>query len=575
MDPSFKCNRCLDQPKSRYPTLEHLSSDEVLTKNISDIRSRRVQEPITAANMARTADIELASIKRHIQEMRDHLDLLEGLAGRYENSLSVHKYSNSVLCHFPNELLECIMLNALDIPEAEDEMIGLNPYIESPGYIVTHTRRGPWVLAQVCHVWRLVALACPRLWSCMHLNMPPSSEYRDDELGKECLQTYFHRSGSYPLHVLLSQPASFVDCAHKEYHDLIFSTSSRWRSLSIALGRMRAQSINLMVQNLSTLQGKISNLQYLHMALESAECAEVNFKFLHGASSLRCVTLFTHCDAIGGVVLQSFPWSMIQELALLSYGLDITDVLQRCTHLTTLVLEGQILAHTSGSLPCLKRLDISMLYPDYAATTLTHLAPIISSTLQSISICLSPLEDTTNSLSSAFQHFHGRILKLTCHFRIAWGRYRNLAIDTFESLLKSNPQIRHLCFVVGHNPLAFLSSICRRFLDFGSSGLLPGLQHLEFEVLSHDLLVDKAAPTLASDYLNVLESRRGALVGDGTLNGLSSQLCSFTWRSNVALPFTDEGKQRIQVLKSDGLVFRMEFISEADWNNRRSIAYRD
>jgi hypothetical protein len=566
MDPSFKCNRCLDQPKSRYPTLEHLCSDQVLTKNISDIRSRRVREPITAANMTRTADIELASIRRHIQEMRDHLDLLQCLAGRYESALSVYKYSTSVLYHFPNELLERIMLSTLDIPEAEDEIIGLNLNIGSPGYIVRDTRRGPWVLAQVCHAWRLVALACPRLWSCMHLNMPPSSEYRDDELGKDCLQTYFHRSGSYPLHVILSQPGSFVDCVHKEYHDLIFSTSSRWRSLSITLGRIRAQSINLIAQNLSTLQGKISNLQYLDISLGSGECADLDFKFLHGASSLRCVSLSTHCDAIGGVVLQSFPWSMIQELALLSYDLDITAVLQRCTHLTTLVLEGdcRILAHTSGSLPCLKRLDISNLYSNHATTTLTHLAPIISSTLQSISICLSLLGDTTNSLSSAFQHFHGRILKLTCHFRIAFGFYQDLAIDTFESLLKSNPQIRHLCLVVGHNLLVLLSSICRRFLDFSSSGLLPGLQHLEFGIVSQDLAY-KAAPTLASDYLNVLESRRGALVGAGTLDGLSSQLCSFTWRSNVTLPFTDEGKQRMQALKKDGLVFRMEFISKANW----------
>ena len=87
--------------------------------------------------------------------------------------------------------------------------------------------KSPWVLVQVSHRWREVALAFPKLWSFIHVTS--NIKERDVARFSRSLNTLL-RSASYPLSI-------YIDSSVEELWDSMFYSllphSCRWRDIEI------------------------------------------------------------------------------------------------------------------------------------------------------------------------------------------------------------------------------------------------------------------------------------------------------------------------------------------------------
>ncbi|KAE9411544.1 hypothetical protein BT96DRAFT_1011337 [Gymnopus androsaceus JB14] len=90
---------------------------------------------------------------------------------------------------------------------------------------------GPWVLGQVCHVFRSVVLSIPELWSKFYVRSPPHNH----DSAVEVLRVWLSRSGDLPLQFQITATLEF--CSHPSFPALLTSlvaSSDRWKILALA-----------------------------------------------------------------------------------------------------------------------------------------------------------------------------------------------------------------------------------------------------------------------------------------------------------------------------------------------------
>ncbi|KAK0444400.1 hypothetical protein EV421DRAFT_1800888, partial [Armillaria borealis] len=124
-------------------------------------------------------------------------------------------------------------------------------FAREKGYYDVFSRTGPWALSRVCRRWRHVALSlCPGIWATMSVT---ASRYNPISL----LKTAVSRSGGCKLDFTLSGLDSDpFACLY--FLPVLLAHSERWRSAYFTRQP-------LVIQQLSSIRGKIPNLEVCHI----------------------------------------------------------------------------------------------------------------------------------------------------------------------------------------------------------------------------------------------------------------------------------------------------------------------
>ncbi|KAF9522322.1 hypothetical protein CPB83DRAFT_864610 [Crepidotus variabilis] len=94
----------------------------------------------------------------------------------------------------------------------------------------------PFILCAVCHLWREIALATPKIWRTVRLILTPAVE---DSIFMELLKEYVERSGGLGIDICLTWSGNEVmDFSHPflpAIVEIVRSCASRWNSLELEL----------------------------------------------------------------------------------------------------------------------------------------------------------------------------------------------------------------------------------------------------------------------------------------------------------------------------------------------------
>ncbi|KAJ7596454.1 hypothetical protein C8J56DRAFT_1040710 [Mycena floridula] len=93
------------------------------------------------------------------------------------------------------------------------------------------TRRGIWVYARICRIWRVVALATAPAWAFLDIRMPIGKS-RFHWWSPDILATILSRARSQPLQIRMTLPSANSDI-EKQLLKLVVAQSSRWQDVSL------------------------------------------------------------------------------------------------------------------------------------------------------------------------------------------------------------------------------------------------------------------------------------------------------------------------------------------------------
>ncbi|KAG7444109.1 uncharacterized protein BT62DRAFT_252026 [Guyanagaster necrorhizus] len=139
--------------------------------------------------------------------------------------------------------------------------------------------RAPWLLGQVCGSWRDVMMTSPFLWSTIATPLPG--------IHPSLLVEALRRSGSHPLSVML-----MFKCAlsKDKLLDIFFQHSGRWRVMKIDAAGLPGHDIDVLLQRLSVVSGKLPLLEEVYLDV-GAKCLLHSTGTFAVAPSLRRVDL--------------------------------------------------------------------------------------------------------------------------------------------------------------------------------------------------------------------------------------------------------------------------------------------
>uniref|UniRef100_A0A0W0EUM2 Uncharacterized protein n=2 Tax=Moniliophthora roreri TaxID=221103 RepID=A0A0W0EUM2_MONRR len=199
-------------------------------------------------------EIRLASIRHEIYEAEEKIRALR----EEETRLTGYAQSYKTVLHpirgIPEDILRLIFLAC--VLDSKRSTNSLDPTLP------------PWILGQVCHRWRQVALSSPPLWSSIRLTLHDSRITADKISGMACqLASQLRRSGNLPLDVIVlaspalspDDPLLFTICSH----------SSRWASLELSLDI--EDYSNVLRRISSIVKADIPVLQFLSLYLRGLE----------------------------------------------------------------------------------------------------------------------------------------------------------------------------------------------------------------------------------------------------------------------------------------------------------------
>ncbi|ESK93439.1 hypothetical protein Moror_1720 [Moniliophthora roreri MCA 2997] len=165
---------------------------------------------------------ELARLNTEISRLKSTLTYLLSHRERLQIFVNSHKALISPIRRLPDEILSEIFLYCL-------------PHDRNP---TRSTGEAPLLLTLVCERWREVALSTARLWTALHIYLPPRPQKYEQTFSQLLerrsmgMKTWFSRSGSLPvsfsLVVGLSRENRQGQTMYKSILDTLFEFRKRW-----------------------------------------------------------------------------------------------------------------------------------------------------------------------------------------------------------------------------------------------------------------------------------------------------------------------------------------------------------
>ncbi|KAF7300182.1 F-box domain-containing protein [Mycena kentingensis (nom. inval.)] len=274
---------------------------------------------------AQRLDAKVSNLQRLLEEASTYLSELRSAIHAHEALISPARRA-------PDDVLREIFLHTL--PPSRDVALSAD--------------EGPLLLASICHRWREVALATPRLWSSMHIVVPFQAVKMETIQGT--MARWIRRSGMVELSITMKPSASrrarvwlthvpaapSADVSTGTIVAPLLEVSRRWRTMQLVL------STNADVESLTSLTPEdVPILHKLHITYEQKRDAlePIVLPFL-ATSSLRTFTFTGN--------LSSFPtlnWPHLRNLELDSptWSMNLSTVfpfpfLRDCTVLETFAI---------------------------------------------------------------------------------------------------------------------------------------------------------------------------------------------------------------------------------------------
>ncbi|KAJ7804359.1 hypothetical protein B0H14DRAFT_2884456 [Mycena olivaceomarginata] len=243
-------------------------------------------------------DAEVAQIRDGIAK---RLDSLSDLSAQIENLKAKIECDRALISparKLPQDLLEEIFLACVFGP----------PRVMSP-------LEAPLLLCRICSAWRTVALAFPRLWTSLHINI---GHVLKNEQRVAALADWLLRSSPFLLSITLwapeHLPSSFYRTpATAALCQVLVSFAGRWRTLDL-MNIHSVMSTQLRQTSAPSLEVCVSDEWDAHPA---------EWKFVMGGSLRR----FSICsDRPGRALLLPLEWAMLTHLCVDSpVDLNVTD----------------------------------------------------------------------------------------------------------------------------------------------------------------------------------------------------------------------------------------------------------
>ena len=244
-------------------------------------------------------EVEEAAVRESLLDTRKRLDLVhERLAEarrltleleiereQLQESVDMHKAVLSPGRRLPTEILSEIMLAC----------------IHGEKFDSLHTDNGAWILGQVSHRWRTVALNLQALWSAVVVKVDGFTTSNSLTILREWLR----RSGSHSLVDIkfCYPPREITQTTQvcRDLLDILADHSSRWRSVDLQLK-------NRDFMSLFRVRGKLGNLRALTLNHVSTRPLKNVVHAFETAPRLKEIGLFNFCDA---ELFLKLPWAQI------------------------------------------------------------------------------------------------------------------------------------------------------------------------------------------------------------------------------------------------------------------------
>ncbi|KAL1718928.1 hypothetical protein EV715DRAFT_200303 [Schizophyllum commune] len=307
-------------------------TDYLRSYGISDTDTEEINGALPMLeNDAAIYDEQIHRLKGVLQELRSRRDTTKASIKQLRSLLAPVR-------RLPREILDIICWHSL--PDLWDE--------ESVGYCQL-------AFSQVCHTWREVALACHPIWARLSLgNYSSKREPWKRAVWKDILETYIHRSGSYPLSIDVYPHDGWPSSTGEDV---------LWECVAKEVHRVSSICLRLSATRLIRLPQALPALKRLRLGMGSYEDippTALDISLQNVSHTLRTLKLFqVHTKWL------DVDWSTLRELSFTSpyptSNEETLAALRQCSRLEALEismfrLEGILDTQSDIVLPRLRRL---------------------------------------------------------------------------------------------------------------------------------------------------------------------------------------------------------------------------